>query len=138
MGRMVLFALAFLGLLLLRADAQTGRRVALVIGNGTYDEAGALANPVNDALDIAAKLRTIGFQVIEGHDLGKRALERKIGEFSDARLSWKSTEPYVVIQPATIWSSLTPTVIPSRGRGSPCPYRRSASRAAVRASSKWV
>ena len=38
----------------------------------------------NDAVDIAARLRDLGFQVIEGNDLGKRALERKIGEFSDA------------------------------------------------------
>jgi len=83
MGRLVVVALAFLGLLLLRADAQTARRVALVIGNGTYEDAGTLANPVNDAADIAAKLRAIGFTVVEGHDLGKRALERKIGEFSD-------------------------------------------------------
>jgi len=58
--------------------------VALVIGNGTYEEAGTLANPVNDALDIAAKLRDVGFEVIEAHDLGKRDLERRIGEFSDA------------------------------------------------------
>jgi uncharacterized caspase-like protein len=84
MGRLVVLALAFLGFLLLRADAQTQRRVALVIGNGTYDQAGTLANPVNDALDIADKLRAIGFDVIEGNDLGKRELERKIGEFSDA------------------------------------------------------
>ncbi|MER9056279.1 caspase domain-containing protein [Mesorhizobium sp. M0213] len=84
MGRLVVLALAFLGFLLLRADAQTARRVALVVGNGSYAEAGTLANPVNDALDIADKLRTIGFEVIEGNDLGKRELERKIGEFSDA------------------------------------------------------
>ena len=84
MGRLVVIALAFMGLFLLRADAQTGRRVALVIGNGTYQEAGTLANPMNDAVDIAAKLRAIGFQVIEGNDLSKRAMERKIGEFSDA------------------------------------------------------
>lgn len=73
-----------MGLLLLSADAQPERRVALVIGNGTYAEAGTLTNPVNDALDIAGKLRSIGFDVIEGNDLGKRELERKIGEFSDA------------------------------------------------------
>ena len=84
MGRLVILAAAFLGLLLLSADAQPGRRVALVIGNGTYEEAGTLANPVNDALDITGKLRDIGFEVIEGNDLGKRELERKIGEFSDA------------------------------------------------------
>ncbi|MER9049923.1 caspase domain-containing protein [Mesorhizobium sp. M0923] len=84
MGRLVVLALAFLGFLLLRADAQTARRVALVVGNGSYAKAGTLANPVNDALDIADKLRAIGFEVIEGNDLGKRELERKIGEFSDA------------------------------------------------------
>jgi uncharacterized caspase-like protein len=84
MGRLVILAMAFLGLLLLSADAQPEKRVALVIGNGTYAEAGTLTNPVNDALDIADKLRGIGFDVIEGNDLGKRDLERKIGEFSDA------------------------------------------------------
>lgn len=82
MGRLAILAWAFLGLLLLRADAEPARRVALVVGNGTYAEAGTLANPVNDALDIADKLRSI--EVIEGNDLGKRALERSIGEFSDA------------------------------------------------------
>ncbi|MER9939527.1 caspase domain-containing protein [Mesorhizobium sp. M0088] len=84
MGRLAILAWAFLGLLLLSADAQPQRRVALVIGNGTYAEAGTLANPVNDALDIADKLRSIGFEVIEGNDLGKRELERSIGAFSDA------------------------------------------------------
>jgi len=89
MGRRFIVSVALLGIVLgllhLRADAQAAaRRVALVIGNGTYEEAGTLANPVNDALDIAAGLRAIGFEVIEAHDLGKRSLERKIGEFSDA------------------------------------------------------
>lgn len=84
MGRLIFLALACLGLFALRADAQSARRVALVIGNGSYEEAGTLANPVNDAIDMAAKLRAVGFEVIEGHDLGKRDLERKIGEFADA------------------------------------------------------
>lgn len=84
MGRLAAVALVFLALFVLGARAQPDRRVALVIGNGTYAEAGTLANPVNDAADIAAKLRDIGFTVIEGHDLGKRELERKIGDFSDA------------------------------------------------------
>lgn len=83
MGRLLAVALAFLTCLSLGADAAVGRRVALVVGNGTYEDAGTLANPVNDALDMAAKLRAVGFEVIEGHDLGKRDLERKVGEFSD-------------------------------------------------------
>ena len=84
MGRLALLALTFLGLLLFAADAVPERRVALVVGNGTYEQAGTLANPVNDSLDVAAKLRDLGFEVIAANDLGKRALERKIGEFSDA------------------------------------------------------
>lgn len=57
MGRLIILAVAFMGLLLLSADAQQERRVALVIGNGTYAEAGTLTNPVNDALDIAGQWR---------------------------------------------------------------------------------
>ncbi len=34
--------------------------------------------------DIAAKLRAMGFTVVDGYDLGKRDLEGKIGEFADA------------------------------------------------------
>jgi Caspase domain len=84
MGRLLVFAALILGLFLLRADAQTGQRVALVIGNGNYANAGTLANPVNDSQDVAAKLSALGFKVILGRDLAKRDLETKIGEFSDA------------------------------------------------------
>jgi len=84
MGRLAVLAFLFVGVLALKADAAGARRVALIIGNGTYEAAGVLANPVNDALDLAAKLRGVGFEVIEGHDLGKRDLERKIGDFADA------------------------------------------------------
>lgn len=84
MRRLGLALLVMLGVMLSQAYAQTSRRVALVIGNGTYQDSAPLANPVNDALDLANALRGIGFQVVEGHDLVKRDLERKIGEFSDA------------------------------------------------------
>ena len=57
-------------------------RVALVIGNGAYKNVSPLANPGNDAADIAAALRRIGFDVVEGRDLDKRAMEAKIIEFS--------------------------------------------------------
>ena len=56
-------------------------RVALVIGNADYQYGGRLANPVNDATDIANALRKIGFDVIEGRNLDKRAMEQKIQEF---------------------------------------------------------
>jgi uncharacterized caspase-like protein len=58
--------------------------VALVIGNGDYANAGKLANPVNDAEDVAAKLRELGFTVVDGYNLGKRDLETRIGDFADA------------------------------------------------------
>jgi uncharacterized caspase-like protein len=56
--------------------------VALVIGNAAYRHTGPLANPKNDANDIAAALRKLGFEVIEGHDLNKAAMERAIWQFA--------------------------------------------------------
>ncbi|MCS3445838.1 MULTISPECIES: caspase family protein [Bradyrhizobium] len=43
--------------------AADGKRVALVIGNGTYKSVPALSNPPNDAGDIAAALKRLGFAV---------------------------------------------------------------------------
>lgn len=45
------------------AAAAEGRRVALVIGNGAYRNVPALLNPPNDASDIAAALKRLGFTV---------------------------------------------------------------------------
>lgn len=84
MRKLVLFLIALFATSGLEADAAKGRRVALVIGNGGYLNAGPLVNPVNDARDMAAKLATLGFTVIEGYDLGKRSLEGRIGDFADA------------------------------------------------------
>jgi tetratricopeptide (TPR) repeat protein len=56
-------------------------RVALVIGNGKYQSATALPNPANDAADVAAALRKLGFDVVEGRDLDKRGMEDKVREF---------------------------------------------------------
>jgi hypothetical protein len=64
------------------AAAAQKDRVALVIGIGAYKHAEPLPNPTNDASDLAAALRRLGFEVIEGHDLDKRGLEDKLREFS--------------------------------------------------------
>ncbi|MGZ5172457.1 MAG: caspase family protein, partial [Burkholderiales bacterium] len=66
------------------SSAHAGKRVALVIGNSAYQHAGELTNTRNDALDMAAALRMHGFQVLDGIDLDKAALERKIRDFSAA------------------------------------------------------
>jgi len=46
-----------------------GKRVALVIGNSEYKHTPRLENPKNDAGDMAATLKKLGFAVIEGRDL---------------------------------------------------------------------
>src|SRR5215468_9808331 len=56
-------------------------RVALVIGNGAYQNANKLANPANDAADVAKLLRQVGFDVIDGRDLDQRAMVEKIRDF---------------------------------------------------------
>jgi uncharacterized caspase-like protein len=65
------------------AAAHASDRVALVIGNGAYQHATRLKNPVNDATDMARVLREIGFEVIEGRDLDRRGTEAQIRAFSD-------------------------------------------------------
>jgi tetratricopeptide (TPR) repeat protein len=59
----------------------TSRRVALVIGNGTYTHVKALPNPSNDARSIARSLRDIGFAVTEGIDLDRAAMQTMTREF---------------------------------------------------------
>jgi tetratricopeptide (TPR) repeat protein len=57
------------------------KRIALVIGNGTYASAPALKNPPNDARDIAATLQALGFEVSSGVNIGQREMKRLIREF---------------------------------------------------------
>lgn len=64
--------------------AGDGKKVALVIGNSNYAHSVALSNPANDAALIAAALRDAGFEVIEGRDLGKTAMNEKVDQFAEA------------------------------------------------------
>ena len=60
-----------------------GRRVALVVGNTDYKHTDPLTNPRNDAIELAASLRRLGFQeVIEGVDLDVGSLAGKVRDFS--------------------------------------------------------
>ena len=65
-------------------------RVALVIGNGTY-KTSPLKNPVNDAKDMATKLRGLGFVVIERSNLGIRQIGSTLREFRSklAPVAWR-------------------------------------------------
>ncbi|HXH69885.1 MAG TPA: caspase family protein [Pyrinomonadaceae bacterium] len=61
------------------------KRIALVIGNGNYQNATKLNNPTNDATDMAKTLRNLGFEVIggekDGLNLSQSQMEALIGEF---------------------------------------------------------
>jgi uncharacterized caspase-like protein len=66
------------------ANATTGsqRRVALVIGNSSYQYAPHLPNPTNDAEAMAAALQKLGFEVTKGIDLDHAETELIIRQFS--------------------------------------------------------
>lgn len=56
--------------------------MALVVGNGNYEKADRLPNPVRDARAMRDALAALGFEVVYGEDLGKRSLESRIGDFA--------------------------------------------------------
>ncbi|MBX3501170.1 MAG: caspase family protein [Alphaproteobacteria bacterium] len=64
------------------AWSQGESRVALVVGNGAYQNAEALRNPVNDARAMAEVLRDAGFDVILRENATRRGLLEGLREFS--------------------------------------------------------
>lgn len=80
-GLIVLLALVVQLCSLSVARAAYEKRVALVIGNGAYQHAMPLRNPVNDARSIEAKLKELGFLTVSGYDLSKDGMERTIRDF---------------------------------------------------------
>ena len=61
------------------------RHVALVIGNGAYEQPGiSLVNPPNDARDVAAKLGRLGYRVIEAIDVDFTAMQSRLVDFTQA------------------------------------------------------
>lgn len=56
------------------------KRIALVIGNSDYTNV-PLKNPVNDAKDVASKLRGLGFDVIERNNLKTKQIGSTLSEF---------------------------------------------------------
>ena len=84
MRRLIWLVLCVLPLLFSANLAQAEKRVALVIGNSAYQQVPALPNPTNDASDMAAALKALGFDVIEGHDLSQADMLATIHRFSEA------------------------------------------------------
>ena len=76
-------ALAALAFLLAAADpADAARRVALVIGNGAYQNAPPLPNPPNDAAAMKAALEALGFEVHVAIDKTQRETVQELGRFT--------------------------------------------------------
>lgn len=67
-----------------RAAPVAVKRVALVIGNAAYLHTAKLTNPRNDAADLAATFKALGYQVLEGFDLDKAGMDRIIRDFARA------------------------------------------------------
>ena len=77
-----LTALLFLSLAFNSTLFAAERRIALVIGNAKYKDA-ALLNPVNDANDMEAALKSAGFQVIKALDASQKQMNRAIAQFGE-------------------------------------------------------
>ena len=74
-------------LMLFAQPAAAQDKVALVIGNASYQNSTPLANPLNDARAVAAKLESIGFDVALHEDLTGQAFRVALGEFSEKALN---------------------------------------------------
>src|SRR5450756_526095 len=61
--------------------AKADRRVAFVVGNGAYKNVAQLPNPPVDAKAMAATLRNVGFEVVEGTNLTRDKMTEKLLDF---------------------------------------------------------
>ena len=78
----------------LAAVSPSEKRVALVIGNGAYQNAIHLDNAAFDARAVADAFRKLGFQVVDGYDLDIDQMRAKVSEFSAALSDSKSAVIY--------------------------------------------
>jgi uncharacterized caspase-like protein len=84
MRKTALVVTAFVSLFFASDAALADKRVALVIGNSTYENAPQLANPSKDAGAISDMLRNAKFDVVETvRDANNLDMRRALREFSD-------------------------------------------------------
>src|SRR3979490_1824241 len=74
-------AVAALAIVATVAAARAEKRVAFVVGNGTYKNVAALPNPPIDAKAMAGALRNVGFDVVEGTNLTRDKMTEKLLDF---------------------------------------------------------
>jgi len=61
--------------------ASAEKRVAFVVGNGTYKNVAPLPNPTVDAKAMASALRNVGFEVVEGSNLTRDKMTERLLDF---------------------------------------------------------
>jgi uncharacterized caspase-like protein len=84
MRRLAAFVTAFLAVCLASQPALAGKRVALVIGNSSYQNVAALTNPANDATAITEMFKKASFDVVESRrDLKYMEMRRALRDFAD-------------------------------------------------------
>ncbi|MGE0700985.1 MAG: caspase domain-containing protein, partial [Hyphomicrobiaceae bacterium] len=71
-----------IGFCAVASPAAAEKRVALVVGNSAYRSVPTLANPRNDAEDIATALKRLGFETTVALDADRAAMERAVEEFA--------------------------------------------------------
>lgn len=79
--RYLTILLSLLCMALSVSAAKADRRVAFVVGNGAYKNVAQLPNPPIDAKAMAATLRNVGFEVIEGSNLTRDQMTEKLLDF---------------------------------------------------------
>jgi peptidoglycan hydrolase-like protein with peptidoglycan-binding domain len=79
--RLLIIALSVIGVLASANAAKADRRVAFVVGNGAYKNVAQLPNPPIDAKAMAAVLRNVGFDVVEGTNLTRDQMTERLLEF---------------------------------------------------------
>ena len=81
-GRSLVAAVLALVVLATPAVVLADGRVALVVGNSTYDHIGRLPNPENDAADMSVALRRLGFEVTTELDADRVVLTEALRAFT--------------------------------------------------------
>src|SRR5262245_40039394 len=83
-GGVIVVIAPLLHLALWTAPPHVYKRVALVIGNGAYQNVTKLPNPMKDARAIAAMFKSAGFNSVTlRQDLGAMEFRRAVREFAD-------------------------------------------------------
>jgi hypothetical protein len=93
---LLIIAAAVVGFFVAPSSAGAENRVALVIGNSSYEHVPALTNPANDAQGVTAILKSAGFDVSLKLDLNQTDMRREVRDFAD-RVTEKGPDSVALI-----------------------------------------